>query len=232
VGEGREAERVLDAIGEILPSALGVAISPIPIIAVILMLFTPQARTNGPAFLLGWIVGLGVVSAVVYSVADSADVATDSDASSSLGWGKIVLGALLLLLALKQWRGRPKPGAEADMPAWMSAIDTFTPVKAVGLGFLLSAVNPKNLIFTAAAAASVAQAGLTGGDAAIVLAVFVLLASVSIAGPVFYSLLGGDTAAESLTHLKTWLGVHNAAVMTVLLTVIGAKILGDGLGLA
>ena len=223
---------MLDALGQILPSAIGVAISPVPVIAVILMLFTPRASTNGPAFLAGWVVGLGAAAAIVYSLADGADVANDADAASGLGWGKIVLGALAMLLAVKQWRGRPKQGEDAEMPKWMGAIDSFTPVKAFGLAVLLSGVNPKNLIFTAAAAASVAQNGLTGGDAAIVLAVFVLLASVSIAGPVIYRLVGGDAARAHLEELKGWLGTHNAAVMSVLFLVIGAKILGEGLGLA
>jgi hypothetical protein len=47
------------AIGGSLPLAIGIAISPIPIIAVVLMLTTPRAKTNGPAFLLGWLLGLG-----------------------------------------------------------------------------------------------------------------------------------------------------------------------------
>ena len=48
-----------EAIGQSLPLAIGVALSPIPIIAVVLMLTTPRARANGPAFVLGWLVGLG-----------------------------------------------------------------------------------------------------------------------------------------------------------------------------
>jgi len=35
-----------------------VALSPVPIIAVVLMLGTPRARVNGPAFVLGWVLGL------------------------------------------------------------------------------------------------------------------------------------------------------------------------------
>jgi hypothetical protein len=46
------------AIGQALPYAVGVALSPVPIIAVVLMLATPQGRINGPAFLAGWIVGI------------------------------------------------------------------------------------------------------------------------------------------------------------------------------
>ena len=41
----------------------------------------------------------------------------------------------------------------------MAAIDDFTFVKALGLGFLLSAVNPKNLIMAAGAGLSSARPG-------------------------------------------------------------------------
>ena len=36
-----------------LPAAVGVAISPIPIIAVVLMLVSTRGRSNGPAYLIG-----------------------------------------------------------------------------------------------------------------------------------------------------------------------------------
>ena len=150
------------AIGDLLPLAIGVALSPIPIIAVILMLGTPRAKANGPAFALGWVLGLVVVSVVVVLVTGGADDA-DSAASNGTDVGKIVIGVLFLMMALRQWRKRPKHGEEPEMPAWMAAIDRFTAVKSLGLGALLSAVNPKNLALTAAAAASIAQAGLSGG---------------------------------------------------------------------
>jgi threonine/homoserine/homoserine lactone efflux protein len=50
-------------------------------------------------------------------------------------------------LGVKQWRDRPAAGEEPDMPAWMSSIDEFTAAIAVGMGVLLSAVNPKNLVW-------------------------------------------------------------------------------------
>ena len=39
------------AIGEVLPLAVGVALSPLPIVAVVLMLVTVRAKVNGPAFI-------------------------------------------------------------------------------------------------------------------------------------------------------------------------------------
>jgi hypothetical protein len=218
------------AISDILPLAVGVMVSPIPIIAVILMLFSPRARVNGPSFLLGWIVGLAVVSAIVYVIADSADVATDTDASDTSSTVKVVLGVVLVLMALRRWRSRPAPGEAAPMPKWMAAIESVTPVKAIGFGVLLSAINPKNLILTIGAAAAVAQSGVSTGDAVVTLVVFVLIGSVSIIVPVLAYLFAGERARTMLDGWKAWLQQHNAAVMTVLLLVIGVVLLAKGLG--
>ena len=42
-------------IGDLLPLALGVAISPVPIIAVILMLLSPRAGAASLGFAVGWL---------------------------------------------------------------------------------------------------------------------------------------------------------------------------------
>jgi hypothetical protein len=216
-------------IGEVLTFAIAVAISPIPIIAVILMLFSARARVNGPAFLLGWVVALAAVSTVVYVVSHDGNVATSSTASDSVSWGKIVLGVVLLLLARRNWRNRPAPGEQPATPKWMANIDTLTPVKAAGLGVVLAAVNPKNLILTMGSAAGLAQLGLSTSDAIVATVVFVVIASLTIAGPVLYSLLGGARAKTSLESAKAWLGEHNAAVMAVLFLVFGVDLIAKGL---
>jgi hypothetical protein len=216
-------------ISEVLTFAIAVAISPIPIIAVILMLFSARARVNGPAFLFGWVVALAVVSTIVYVVSHEGNVATDSTAADSVSWGKIVLGVVLLLLARRNWRNRPAPGAEPSMPKWMARVDSLSPLEAAGLGVVLAAVNPKNLILTMGSAAGLAQLGLSTSDAVVAIAVFVLLASVSIAAPVLYALVGGDRARASLDSAKVWLGAHNAAVMAALFLVFGVDLIAKGL---
>jgi threonine/homoserine/homoserine lactone efflux protein len=216
-------------ISEVLTFAIGVAISPVPIIAVILMLFSQRANVNGPVFLLGWVVALAVVSGVVYVISDQSNAATSTTASDSISWGKIVLGALFLLLAARQWRNRPAPGAEPEMPKWMAGVDKVAPGKALGLGVLLAAVNPKNLILTLGAAAGLAQLGLSTSDAVVSLIVFVVVASLTIGVPVAYYLLGGDKAKTRLDELKDWLAVHNTAVMAVLFLVFGVDLIAKGL---
>jgi hypothetical protein len=115
------------------------------------------------------------------------------------------------------------------MPKWMARVDSLSPVQAAGLGVVLAAVNPKNLILTMGSAAGLAQLGLSTSDAIVAIAVFVLLGSVSIAGPVLYALVGGQRARASLDSAKEWLGAHNAAVMAALFLVFGVDLIAKGL---
>ncbi len=216
-------------ISEVLTFAIGVAISPLPIIAVILMLFSQRAKVNGPAFLVGWVVALAAVSTVVYVLAHEGDVATSHTASDSVSWGKIVLGVALLGLARRNWRKRPGPDQAPAMPKWLATVESVTPAKAFGLAVVLAAVNPKNLILTLGAAAGLAQLGLSTSDAVVALAVFVVVASLTIAGPVLYALVGGQHARSALDSAKAWLTQHNAAVMAVLFLVFGVDLIAKGL---
>lgn len=218
-----------EGISAVLAFGVGVAISPVPIIAVVLMLFSQRARVNGPMFLAGWVVALAVVSGVSYVLAVQGDVSTSSSTSNTIAWGKIVFGALFLLLAVRSWRSRPVPGAQPEMPKWMAGIDSFSPAKALGLGLLLAGVNPKNLMLSLAAGASLALVGLSTSEAVWSLLVFVAVASLTIGVPVIYYLVGGASAKGRLDELKDWLAVHNDAVMAVLFLVFGFDLIAKGL---
>src|ERR1035438_7900846 len=132
------------AIGGILPLALGVVIGVLPVIAIILILITPRARSNGGAFVAGWVLGLVVVGGVVLVVANAAGVSSSSGPSTAAYAIKLALGVLFLLLAAKQWRSRPGPGEQSPAPQWMTALDSFGAGKSLGLGAALSGLNPKN----------------------------------------------------------------------------------------
>jgi hypothetical protein len=215
-------------IGDFLGNAIGVAISPVPIIAVILMLFTAKARANSLGFLLGWISGLTVAGVVVLALGLEG---SDGGESDSGGWIKIVIGVLFLLLGAKQWAGRPTGDSEPKMPAWMATIDQFNVAKSFGLAFLLAGVNPKNLGLTIAAVVKITGGGLSSGEEIATLAIFVAIASLTVAAPVLLNLVLGSKAEGSLTVMKDWLVANNNTVMTVLFVVLGAKVLGDGIAI-
>ncbi len=217
-------------IGDLLPLAVGVAISPIPIIATILMLLAPQAGSTSVGFLIGWVAGIVVVTTLFTVLAAVGLAGGSSGPSTASSWVKIVLGLLLLLLAVKQWRSRPRPGEDAPLPSWMGAIDTFTFVKALGLGFALSAVNPKNLLMGAGAGTIVGGSTISTGEQVVAVVVFTAIAASTVAVPVVAYLVAKDRMRTPLEELRVWLQQSNAAVMSVLLLVIGVMLIGKGLG--
>lgn len=216
-------------IGEILPFALGIAISPIPIIAAILMLLSSKARSTSTGFLLGWVVGI-IVAVVVFTLLASVLPESGSDESQPVSATiRIVLGALLLVLAGRQWRSRPTGGEEPALPKWMAAIDTMTAPRAIALGFLLSALNPKNLLMGVAAGVAIGSGGLSAGETAVAIGVFTVIAASTVAIPVVGYLLAAQRVAGPLELLRTWLVHNNATVMSILLLVIGVVVIGKGI---
>jgi threonine/homoserine/homoserine lactone efflux protein len=219
---------VLQAIGNVLPAAVAVALSPIPIVAIVVVLGTPRARANGPAFALGWVVGLAAVGTVVVLLTGGADD-PDSGTATGVAVVKVALGLAFLGMAVQQWRKRPRRGEEPKTPAWMATVGSITAARAVGLGLLLSAANPKNLALTFAAATSISAAGLGPLDAAIAIAAFVVIGSVTVAGAVVAHQVDAERAARPLAAARQLMADHSTVIMMVILLVLGAKLLGDGL---
>lgn len=216
-------------IGEILPLALGVAISPVPVIAAILMLLSPRAKATSVGFLIGWVLGI-VIAVTLFTLLSSVlPSGGDDDSDPIRGVIQIVLGALLLLLSVRQFRSRPKPGEEPKLPKWMQAIDKVTFTKALGLGFLLSAVNPKNLLLAIGAGSAIGTAGLDGGESAGVIAVYTLIAACTVLVPVVGYLLAAERLRGPLDALRGWLGRENAVIMGILVLVIGVDLIGKGI---
>jgi len=213
-------------IGEILPLSVGIAIGPLAIIAAVLMLLSPQARSTSLGFLAGWVIGI-TVAVVSFTLLALMLPEQDSGSSSSVvGVVKVILGGLLLLLAVLQWRGRPAEGETAELPKWMSAIDSMTATKALGLGFLLAAVNPKNLLLAASAGVIIGSAALSFRQAVAVVTIYVVLAACTVLIPVSAYLLASARMSSPLDEFGTWLVDNSNAIMTVLFLVLGVAMIG------
>ncbi|KUN05292.1 hypothetical protein AQI95_17660 [Streptomyces yokosukanensis] len=216
-------------LGDVLGLAAGVAISPLPIIAVILILATPRGRLNGVLFTVGWLLGLSALGAVMLAVASPAHASGHDHPATWVGVLKLALGVLLVAFGTRQWHRRPRDPSQAQLPKWMGAIDRLSPVKVFGLGTALAALNAKNAPLTIAAGAAIGSAGLPVGQQIASLVVFVVIATLGLLAPLGVYLLGGERAKTTLGNWKDWAAQHNVAVMAVLFLVLGLKLLGDGI---
>jgi threonine/homoserine/homoserine lactone efflux protein len=217
------------AVGQILSFGVGVALSPIPIIAVVLMLSTPSGRVNGPAFLGGWILGIAVLGAIVLLLAGGASASKHGAPANWVSVVKIILGVALLLLAAREWRGRPRGRTRPELPGWMKSIDSFTATRSIAMAVALSAINPKNLLLIVGGAAAIAQTGASTASQAVALVVFIIIGSLGVGTPVAIYYLMGDRATTMLAELRDWMARENATIMAVICLLLGAKLIGDAI---
>jgi Kef-type K+ transport system membrane component KefB len=219
-----------EAIGRSLPLAIGVALSPIPIIAVVVLLTSSRARSLGPVFVLGWLLGLVVVGAIVLAILGPSAAGNSGQRTRWVSWVMIVLGVLLVVEAGRRWRGRTGAGEEAPLPAWMGALDRLKPAAALGGGVVLGGVRPKSLLLVVGGAAAIAQTGIAGGQQAIAYAVFAVMATVGVGAPVVIYFAMGTRSGELLGRLEGWMRRNHVVILAVVLLVIGVTLIGDGIG--
>lgn len=221
---------MLEVLGDALPTALGLAISPIPIIATVLLLLTPRARSTSVAYLAGTVVGLTAV-VTVFALVGGALPEPEPDASKPvLGIVQGVLGILAIVVAVSQWRKRPRDGAEPTMPRWMAGLGDLSVPAVLGMGVALSAVNPKNLILAANAGVTIGGSSLPVGQAIAVAAIVVLIGVSTVLVPVVANLIWSRALQGPLQRLQGELQRDNAIIMAVLMLVIGVQLIGKAIG--
>ncbi|HEY5143628.1 MAG TPA: GAP family protein [Solirubrobacteraceae bacterium] len=215
-----------EAIAEVLALGVGVALSPLAIIAVVLMLAAPRGRRSGAAFLVGWVLALGAVGTIALLIADVADADADGSPATWVSIVKIVLGVLLLVVAARQLRRRAGD-TESELPGWMRRLDGITPARSAGLAVVLAAVKPKNLLLTVAAGVAIAQTGASPAGQAVALAVFVLLGGLAPGVPVAIHVLMGERGPGILAAMREWMLRENDTIIAVLCLVLAVKLIGD-----
>jgi hypothetical protein len=216
------------AIGELLPLAVAIAISVSTIITTVLMLLSPKAKSRTVGLLVGCVVG--VAGAVALFALLPGLLPTQDSGGSSLAGAviKMVIGVLLVVLALRQWRERPAEGDHVELPRWMGGLDSMMPGKALVLGLLLSAVVPKNLLIALAAGVIVGEAGLSVGQASVVIVGFTAIATSTVAVPVIANFVAPSQTRGPFETLREWLVQNNVTIMVLVVFVIGVVMIGNG----
>ncbi|MFD5462012.1 GAP family protein [Kitasatospora sp. NPDC127059] len=214
-----------EAIGPMLASAVAVGLSPLPLIAVLLILASPRGRANGSAFAAGWVLGLAAVVALV--VAAGRALSPDGGRPTWSSWLKLALGIALLVLAAQQWRNRPRPGHVTAPPTWLLGIDRLTPTRSAALAAALVWSRPTTLIPAVGGAASIAAAPSGAGARAGAAALLVLIGSLGTLVPLTVQFRGADRSVHALGEWRAWMAAHHAAIMTAVPIVLGADYLGS-----
>src|SRR5690606_14984811 len=136
---------MLDAIGQVLPLAVVVALSPAPIIAIIVVLLGADAGRRGTALLAGRVLGVVLVVAVFTLFAEAIVLLGMSPLREARR--QLVVGLVLAIVGARKLVRRAVPAAP---PRWMTSLEGVSAGRAFWFAVVLSIANPKELAMGAA----------------------------------------------------------------------------------
>jgi sulfite exporter TauE/SafE len=212
-------------LAELIPLALVVALSPLSIIPAVLVLHSPRPRPTGLAFLVGWIVGLALLTQLFVEVSSLLGGGLDKPPPWA-SWVRIVAGAALIAFGLYKWFTRNR---SEHSPKWMSSFAKITPARAAVTAVVLVFVNPKVLFMCAAAGLAIGTEGLHRTGAELGVLYYIAIASSTVALPILAYAVSGDRLDRALVRLKDWMEAQHATLVAAILVVLGVMVLYKGI---
>jgi hypothetical protein len=222
---------VWPVVGAVLPQAMAIALSPVPMVCIVLVLMSARPVRAGVCFALGWLIALAIAVGLVAWFTDAA--AQDEQAArDGVDLVQLAVGLLFAALAVRYWRKRPAPGVPPPRPAIVDRIATLSAPGLVLTGAAAALANLKNLPLVVSAGSYLGGAGLGSGSVAVAVAVFVVTASLTVLIPLLaVGVIGAERSAHSLKNLETWLLANLNTITVVVLLVLAAVLIGRGLDL-
>ncbi|WP_068188927.1 GAP family protein [Mycobacterium sp. UM_CSW] len=213
------------ALTKLIPLGLVIALSPITVIPAVLVLHAPRPRPASLAFLGGWLMGMGALTAAFVGASDLlGDLHQTPPKWAS--WLRVVLGAALIVFGIVRWLTRHRQGKS---PAWMRSFSKMTPLRAGVTGVVLTVVRLEVLILCAVAGLAIGTGGLGIAAGWTAGAVFVAASSSTVAAPILAYVGSGGRLDDALERLKEWMEQNYAAMLAVILVLIGLLVLYNGI---
>ena len=227
---------MFDLILLLIPLVLGLIVSPLAIMALIAMLLSKRAKRNGVAFLIGWIAAIAVTLAISFAGLSLLGVQRDSTPPLWLAYLRFVIAVVLIVLGiylLRRGRGRAvamahaaSPGevinAAPQLPGWLRAVDTFTPLRSAWLGFGIFILNPVDTSCGILAMLEVRLSSVSNDQRFASIAAFAIVAILPIAIPVIVLAIRGQRAQPFLKASRRWIAGHTTLLASALLFLIAA----------
>jgi hypothetical protein len=215
----------VSVLAKLIPLGLVIALSPITVIPAVLVLHAPRPRPTSLAFLGGWLLGMVALTAAFVGASDLlGDLHQTPPTWAS--WARVVMGVALIVFGVARWLTRHRQG---KTPFWMRSFSKLTPLRAALTGAVLTALRLEVLILCAVAGLAIGTGGLGAAAGWICGAVFVAVSSSTVAAPILAYIGAGGRLDDTLERLKAWMEENHAAMLAVILVLIGLLVLYNGI---
>jgi hypothetical protein len=216
---------VLPVLLKLLPIALGMALSTVPITATLLILLSPRRRQSSLPFLIGWLLGLTAVTVAFAEGALALPISPRRRQATAIAIAELVVGAALIALAVVTWLRRARPRQPRP---WLKRIESVGPVPAFGIAFIL-ALRPKSLLLSAAAGLVLAGQHLRAGETSLAIGCYVVLSSTTVAVPIVLTLIAPKRMEPRLRSWQAWLSTNGPVITSIVVLLIGVVVLVTGI---
>jgi hypothetical protein len=212
---------------------LGCAANPWGIMIAVLLLDARRGHGIVWSFVVGWVGAITVTLLVLLAGFDLTLGAGSAKSTTVVSAIELLIGLTLFGLGLRRiLQGRREPATTAphadsaapDLPRWLHAIENIAYLPALLLG-IYSATYP----LVIAAAGEILRADVSTTEMIALATLFVVLGSSSVVAVAALGTFASKGSAVFLDRLRAWLTVHNRAVITVILLVLGIAITARGL---
>jgi hypothetical protein len=215
-------------IVDLLPLIVGAAVVPLYSIAVLLLLQSKGGLLKAIAFLSGG-VAVRLVQGILFGLVIGVACQANSEPGPKLIVSTLLLvvGILLLVTALKQWR--KQDDADTPTPQWMTAIRGFSALGAAGAGAVFPLIAAKQWVFTLSAIGIIGEAGLSRTASIGAYLLFVLATQTLGLAPILTYVVAPHRIAKPLEATRAWLERNNRAIVMVMSLIIGVWFLFKGI---
>jgi Sap, sulfolipid-1-addressing protein len=214
----------------LLPLIIGSALVPIQIIIVILLLKSPRQGLLKASAYVGGMTTLRLLQGLIFGLILTGGASATAEESSGKGpivsTLLLVLGIFFLITAYKQWRKDDDP--DAPPPKWLAMMDSFTPIKAFGLGFGLLLIGAKFWVFTLTAIAVIGEAALGQPTSTLTYLLFVLLAESLLLIPILIRVILPQQSKSILEKTSAWLTQYNRPIVILVSLVFSLLFMFQG----
>ncbi len=205
---------------------LGIAttISPLFVIAAVLMMSESEKVRTSWAAAFGWAVSIGVCCAAMVVLGGALH---DSGAGHRKHWWlgaiDLAIGLVVAYFALREFR-RSRSNVDRDLPKWMDRVGTMSVITAFGLGLFL----PANVL-SYAAGSEIVQQHLHGAEKWVAVGLYVLIGSLLEVMPVLYLTVRPKSRERLLGTWHRWLDSHWQQVLVGLFSAVSAFLIVKGI---
>ena len=203
---------------------LVISLEPIPLTAFIVVLASTNGVRKGAAFLFGWLLSLAAVIALTVVVTGNKPPKPNTAPSLAALAVKILIGVVLLLVALRQYRKLGKPKPPKKTPKWQTGVDNMSLWFAVALGPL---TQPWGLV--AAGIATITEAKLASWESYLALVLFCLVGTSTYLAMEIYAGFRPTQTQALLDRIRNWIDTHTDQVIIIGSIALGFYLIGKSI---